>query len=65
MQAVVKTPRTKIIIHGEIPTRILTALKSEYGVALKISNDETENVFETGWYKNIKATTTPGDTMRT
>jgi DNA-binding XRE family transcriptional regulator len=65
MQAVVKTPRTEITIRGEIPARILTALKSEYGVALKISKDDTENIFETGWYKDIKAKTTPGDTMRT
>jgi len=65
MQAVLKTPRTEISIQGEIPSKILAALKSEYGVALKIVNDDTENIFETGWYENIKAKTTPGDTMRT
>lgn len=66
MQALVKTPRTKINIQGEIPSRILEILKSEYGGELKIleGDEEYVEVTESNWYKEIKQVTTPGDAMR-
>lgn len=66
MQARVKTPRTDIRMQGDIPPRILEALRSEYGAKLKIyeKDDETIEVTETDWYREIKAQTTPGDAMR-
>jgi len=66
MQALVKTPRTDIRIQGDIPPHILEVLKNEYGTKLKIfeGDDETIEVTETSWYKEIKAQTTPGDAMR-
>jgi antitoxin component HigA of HigAB toxin-antitoxin module len=64
MQALVKTPRTDIRIRGEIPARILDALRNEYGHDLKIYDDEEEyvEVRETEWYRNL--TVTPGEVMR-
>jgi len=66
MQALVKTPHTNIHIQGEIPTRILDVLRSEYGGKLKIfeGEDEYVEVTETDWYKEIKSESTPGDAMR-
>jgi DNA-binding XRE family transcriptional regulator len=67
MQAVVKTPLIEIKIKGTIPNKILNVLKEEYGKKVKIikeNDDEYVNVFETEWYKKIKAQTTPGDNMR-
>jgi len=66
MQALVKTPHTDIRIQGEIPARVLEALKSEYGAKLRIYEDDEEyvDIAETDWYKEIKAQTTPGDAIR-
>ncbi len=67
MQAVVKTPRIEIKIKGDIPNKILTVLKEEYGKKVHISEDEDDqliNIFETDWYKDIKSKTTPGDNMK-
>ena len=66
MQVLVKTPRTNIHIQGDIPSRVIDMLRSEYGGELKIYEGEEEyvEVTESDWYKEIKAETTPGDAMR-
>jgi DNA-binding XRE family transcriptional regulator len=67
MLAVVKTPRTRIEIKGHIPKRILQALKEQYGAKVQLvleDDNEKMDVFETEWYKRIKAKTTPGDNLR-
>ena len=66
MQALVKTHRTNIQIEGDIPSRILDVLRSEYGGKLKIYEGENEYVelTETDWYKETKSTTAPGEAMR-
>jgi DNA-binding XRE family transcriptional regulator len=67
MQAVVKTPHINIKIKGNIPNRILSVLKDEYGRKVKITSDNNEekiDVFETEWYKNIKEKMTPGKNLR-
>lgn len=66
MQARVKTPRTSIHIQGEISSRILDMLRSEYGAELKIYEGDEEyiEVTQTDWYKEITEITTPGDAMR-
>ncbi len=53
MQALVKTHRTNIQIQGEIPSRVLDVLRSEYGEKLKIYEGEDEyiEITETDWYK--------------
>jgi len=62
----VKTPHTNIHIQGEIPSRILEMLRSEYGGELKIyeGDEEYVEVTESDWYKEIAEITTPGDAMR-
>ena len=64
MQALVKTPHTDIRIHGDIPPRILDALKSEYGAGLKIyeGDEECVDVKETDWYSGLNVS--PGDVLR-
>ena len=67
MQAAVKTPHTEIHMRGEIPPRIIAALRAEYGQALHVSTEDDEelvNAVETDWYRSVKATMTPGDTLR-
>lgn len=67
MQAVVKTPHTEIIIKGDISKKVLSTLMKEYGSAFNIvenDDDDLVNVFETEWYKSVKAKTLPGDSLR-
>jgi DNA-binding XRE family transcriptional regulator len=67
MLAAVKTHHTEIHIRGDIPARVLEVLRSEYGQDLKVSGEDGEelvNVFETDWYRSVKATTPPGDVSR-
>lgn len=65
--AVVKTPRTKIEIKGHIPKRIMQALREQYGAKVQLlpeEDDERIDIFETEWYKRIKAQLAPGDNLR-
>jgi DNA-binding XRE family transcriptional regulator len=67
MLAVVRTPHIKIQIKGDIPKRILDALRKEYGSEVRLvgeSEDEKIDVFETDWYKNIWAKVSPGKNLR-
>lgn len=67
MLAVVKTPHIEINIKGEIPSKLLTVLEEEYGQDVEITEEDDEellNIFETDWYKNIKAQMIPGDNIR-
>jgi DNA-binding XRE family transcriptional regulator len=46
---------------------VLEVLRAEYGQDLQVSGEDGEelvNVFETDWYRSVKATTTPGDVLR-
>jgi len=67
MQAVVKTPRIEVNIIGEIPPKLISLLKEEFGENLQLAEDndeETVNIFETDWFQEIKAQTTPGDNLK-
>ena len=68
MQAVVKTPRIEINIKGEIPEKLLSVLQEEYGEQIQLSDkendEETVDIFETDWYRNIKSGMNPGDNLR-
>jgi DNA-binding XRE family transcriptional regulator len=68
MQAVVKTRHIEIMVKGNnVPPKILSVLKKEYGKKLHITEDNEEeliNVFETDWYKSIKKTITPGFNLK-
>ena len=66
MLAVVRKPHTETPIFevkGEIPDDVLAFLKKEYTV--EIDNDnETIDISETDWYKEMKAKRTPGKAVR-
>ena len=69
MLAVVKTPHIRIRIEGKIPSRLITALKKEYGKGVRLvddteTDDELVDVFQTDWYKRTKARLTPGKNLR-
>lgn len=68
MQAVVKTPHIKINIKGDIPDKLLTVLRDEYGEKVKLFKDkydeEKVNIFETPWYKKAKARMSPGKYLK-
>jgi DNA-binding XRE family transcriptional regulator len=64
----VKTPHIEINVKGNnIPSKILTFLKEEYGKKLHITDDnedESVDVFQTDWYKNTKSSLTPGFNLK-
>jgi len=65
MLAVVKTPRIKLKIEGDIPRWIISRLKKEYGQKVFLDdNDEYVDISETGWYKSISRKMTPGDALK-
>jgi DNA-binding XRE family transcriptional regulator len=69
MLAVVKTPHIKIHIQGRIPTRLMNVLKKEYGKGVKLvkedsDDDELVDIFQTDWYRRVKARMTPGKSLR-
>jgi len=63
----VKTPHIEINIKGDIPQKIITLLKEEYGKKVHLTkedDDEFVNIIETDWYKKIHAEKIPGDNMK-
>lgn len=69
MLAVVKKHHTKQLlfeVRGDIPTKVVQYLRKEFGQDVEVlkEDEETVNVFETEWFKNISAETTPGEAMK-
>jgi len=67
MQAVVKTHLIEINIKGNIPHKILSVLKEEYGEEVKLYEDTDEekvNIFETEWYRKIRDKISPGENLK-
>ena len=67
MQVAVKTPRIELKMKGDIPERVILFLEEEYGVSLRQTTDDGEevvNAFETDWYKRTMAAMTPGKALR-
>ena len=70
MLAVVKKRRTNkqlFEIKGDIPKKVLDYLTLEYGNGLEIldsDKDESVNIFDTPWFKNINKTSTPGESLK-
>ena len=67
MQAVVKTPRIELQIRGDIPPKLISVLKEEFGDDLRLQEEQDDkivNVFETEWYHQIKSSMTPGDNLK-
>ena len=67
MQVAVKTPRIELQMKGDIPERVILFLEEEYGVSLRQTADDGEevvNALETDWYKRTIAAMTPGKALR-
>ncbi len=67
MLAVVKTPHTEIRIKGRIPKRLMAVLRHEYGSKVRLvseAEEEKVDIFQTDWYRSIKAKMTPGKNLR-
>jgi hypothetical protein len=69
MLAVVKKHLSEEIlfeIKGNIPSEVTDYLAREFGQDFEIrENDEyLVNIFDTDWYREMSALTTPGDTMK-
>jgi DNA-binding XRE family transcriptional regulator len=67
MLAVVKTPRTKIQIQGEIAPRVLRVLEHEYGDKLVVTPEEnlqTVDFFSTTLSKTIKKQMNPSQYIK-
>ncbi|QTA87309.1 helix-turn-helix domain-containing protein [Desulfonema magnum] len=69
MLAVVKKPRTEetlFRVKGDIPHKVIDYLEKEFGPDFEISDADEEfvDIFETDWYREISAATTPGDVLK-
>jgi len=69
MLAVVKKPHTNMMlfeIKGDIPSQVLIYLQQQFGANLNLVEDkeETVNILDTAWYKQISSALTPGDAMK-
>lgn len=67
MLAVVKTPRINIRIKGNVPSKLLQCLRTEFGDKLIIDNNDDGEVidfFKTDIYNDIKNDMTPGTYIR-
>ena len=69
MLAVVKKPRTNLPmfeVKGNIPSKIIEYLHQTYGKNIELVDEDEEqvNMVATDWFREIKAATTPGDTVR-
>jgi DNA-binding XRE family transcriptional regulator len=64
MQVVVKKPLIKL--EGDITPNLINFLKTEFGniEVVDDKNEELVDVTESEWYRNIKQTISPGETLR-
>lgn len=64
MQVLVKTPKAKIQMEGEIPSEVINVINHVYKNAVKILDDSGEELIlanESKVFKNINNETTPGN----
>ena len=64
MQVLVKTPKAKIQMEGEIPSEIINVINNVYKSSVKILDDSGEELIlanESKAFNSIKDNTTPGD----
>jgi len=69
MLAVVKKHHTNqplFAVKGDIPLKVMEYLKEEFGQDIEVLQDDEEmvDIFESDWYKEISAATTPGEVLR-
>ena len=69
MLAVVKKHHTKqplFEVKGDIPSKVVQYLEKEFGQDIEVFQDDEEmvDIFDTEWYKEIRASTTPGEALK-
>ena len=69
MLVVVKKHHTKrklFEVKGNIPSDVIKYLKNKYGKNMELLKEEEEavNIFETKWYRDIRSTITPGESLK-
>lgn len=69
MLAVVRkhhTGKALFEIKGDIPQKVMSFLRKEFGPDVKVMDEEEEfvNILDTGWFKEIGESTTPGEVMK-
>ena len=69
MLAVVKrhhTDKTLFEIKGDVPSDVMSYLQDKFGHDIEVVDDDNEyvNIFNTTWYKEVKNSTTPGETIK-
>ena len=69
MLAVVKKHHTKkklFEIKGQVPSDVIKFLRKKYGTNMEVLKEEKEfeNIFNTKWYKDVKSSLTPGETIK-
>lgn len=69
MLAVVKKHHTKqplFEVKGDIPSKVMQYLKKEFGQDIEVLQDDEEmaDIFDSEWYKEISASTTPGEALK-
>ncbi len=65
MQALVKMPHIEISAKGQIPVKVLSALKKEFGENLEINDDDDlVDITITDWYKEMQGKRTPGSALK-
>ena len=69
MLAVVRKHHTKqplFEVKGDIPLKVMQYLKEEFGQDIEVLQDDEEmvDIFDTEWYKEISASTTPGEALK-
>ena len=69
MLAVVRkhhTEKTLFEVKGEIPLKVVRYLQDEFGQDVNVVDDDDEmvDVFDTEWYKEISAITSPGEALK-
>ena len=62
MQAAVKAHRTKFKVEGDIPGWLLDELKKRYSKSLQVTEDESINIRDSGWFASTKVS--PGEAVR-
>ncbi|HJP19051.1 MAG TPA: helix-turn-helix transcriptional regulator [Nitrospinota bacterium] len=53
-------------IKGQVPSDVIKFLRKKYGTNMEVLKEEKEfeNIFNTKWYKDVKSSLTPGETIK-
>ena len=65
MSVIERKPRTEFSLNGDVPTKLIQSLVSEFGPdSIKIKEDDMMNVEDMEWYKEEATKDTPRRALR-